>query len=386
MTQGSVEAILSSWAVETKTKKSDRSFSEFLDERFKTALTFEEYPKEDRILVAKILASRGFLLNLNAKELGLPDDIFDLNTIKAMRGESAIAELAEKSGDVKHLTLKDVAMLDPFGKNTERLREQAERLLGGEEKGVDEFSKKMRGRLNHILGKEKGSKTGNVIIAEYEYANPKTKKVERRETITLDIEQKTKEFLDLYQKTGLYIAPDFEDTISDIWDRNGEEIQRAIEQNGFDEVLLVPGGVALTDLSEKMKMDNGYYTGSNFDNGGGFASAQSQNVDKPRVVLAHKTQNLKDRPELAKTLNIKGQDVNLDQVLTLEDYIIFQRKYFEETTNHLDEDGWTWLSTKSGARLVYADWDPDDGRLDVDADALGYQFGSLGARPSRSFF
>src|SRR3990167_2135643 len=116
MTQGSIEAILSSWNIEKKMKKTEKSFAEFLDERFKTALTFEEYSKEDRILVAKILASRGFLLTLTPKELNLPDDVFAFNTIKAMRGASAIEELQTESGNIKHLNFKEVAELDPFNK------------------------------------------------------------------------------------------------------------------------------------------------------------------------------------------------------------------------------------------------------------------------------
>lgn len=119
-----------------------------MDERFKTTLTFEAYPKEDRILVAKILASKGFLLTLDPKELDLPEDIFKLNTIKAMRGEDAVSELQKDSGAVKHLTLKEVAMLDQFGKRAEMLKGQAEALLGDEnaEKG-DDFSKKLKKKL-----------------------------------------------------------------------------------------------------------------------------------------------------------------------------------------------------------------------------------------------
>ena len=48
-------------------------------------------------------------------------------------------------------------------------------------------------------------------------------------------------------------------------------------------------------------MESGYYESGNFTSGGGFAGAVSQNVDKPRLILVHKTQNLKDRPELEKT-------------------------------------------------------------------------------------
>ncbi|MCX6716541.1 MAG: hypothetical protein NTV72_01305 [Candidatus Taylorbacteria bacterium] len=148
MTQGSVEAILSSWLIEKQTGRQERSFAEFLDERFKTALTFKEYSKEDRVLVAKILASKGFLLTLDPKELDLPEDIFRLNAIKAIRGEDAVTELQKESGEVKHLTLKEVAMLDPFGKRAEILKGQAEALLGDEEteKG-DDFSKNLRKKL-----------------------------------------------------------------------------------------------------------------------------------------------------------------------------------------------------------------------------------------------
>jgi hypothetical protein len=138
-----------------------------------------------------------------------------------------------------------------------------------------------------------------------------------------------------------------------------------------------------------MKTENGYYdfikSNSTVQTLNGIPLV-SQNVDKPRLVLVHKTQNLKDRPELKKTLNTKGQDVKLDQALTLEDYIIFQRKYFEETGKHLDEDGWTWLATKSGARLVSSSWSPGNHRLSVNASGLDDRNGALGVRPSRCFF
>ena len=207
----------------------------------------------------------------------------------------------------------------------------------------------------------------------------------KQETITLNFEAKLADFLSFYQKTGIDIPGDFEDTIRDLWERHRDEVEQAIEANGFDDILLIPGSIPLPELSEKMKMENGYYEGDNFKNGGSFAGAVSENTDKPRIILIHKTQNLKDRPELKKTLNIKGQDVKRDHILTLEDYLIFQRKYFEETGKHLDEDGWTWLSTTSGARLVGSGWDPDNRKLYVDALGLERRAPGLGARPSRCF-
>ncbi len=253
---------------------------------------------------------------------------------------------------------------------------------GAGEKRKEQFQSKIESMMNRaekvkatIDSKEELPQLVSTIEAIYQ-----------KESITLDLEAKTKEFLDLYQKTGLDLPPDFEESIAEIWNRNSTEIQEAIEQNGFDDVLLVPGNISLPELADKMKMEKGNYEYGNFKEGGGFAGAVSSNVDKPRLVLVHKAQNLKDRPELAKTRNTKGQDVKLDQALTLEDYLVFQRKYFEETGKHLDEDGWTWLATKSGARLVDAGWDPDSGELCVGAGDLGVQDEGLGVRPSRSFF
>ena len=385
MTQGSVEAILSSWLIEKQTGRQERSFAEFLDERFKTALTFKEYPKEDRVLVAKILASKGFLLTLDPKELDLPEDIFKLNTIKAMRGEEAVAELQKESGAVKHLDLKGVAMLDPFHKRAEMLKKAADALLDipdGNEKG-DDFSQNLKKKMGKLFGKEKKDQISE-ISAEYEHPDG------HKETITLDFENKLQDFISFYQKTNIDLPADFEDTVRDIFSNNEEKITEAIEQNGFDELLIIPPTANIGDLSEKMKMENGYYDyiksgGSTVQTLDGIPLV-SQNTDKPRLVLVHKTQNLKDRPELKKTLNIKGQDVKMDEALSLEDYLVFQKKYFEETGKHLDEDGWTWLATKSGARLVFSYWYPADHKLLVNASDLGHRLGHLGVRPSRCFF
>jgi len=374
MTQGSIEAILSSWSIEKKMKRTGKSFAEFLDERFKTALTFEEYSKEDRNLAAKILASRGFLLTLTPKELGLPDDVFAFNTIKAMRGADAVEELKTESGNEKHLNFKEVAELDPFNKRALLMGKLAEDLLEGGATEKDQFLTASNKRFNKIFGKHSSVET---IEATY-----------KQESINLDIEKKIDEFISFYQQNKIDLPPDFEENIREIWSRNVDEIKESIEQNGFNDILLMPGNISLTDLNAKMT--EGYkaetWESSNFTEGGGFAGAKSENVDKPRIVLVHKTQNLKDNLELAKTLNIKGQDVKLDEILTLEDYLVFQRKYFKETGNHLDEVGATWLATYSGAHLVGAYWRPSVEQVRVDAVDLGLPNGLLGARPSRSFY
>jgi MoxR-like ATPase len=149
MTQRSIEAILSLWDIE-KLRKDKKTFAEFIDDRLMTALNFKEFSEKDRILAAKIFASRGFLTGVKAEDLSVPDSqsILRLNTKRAGGVEDAVEELQKESGAVKHLTLKEVAELDPFGKRAEILKGQAEALLGDEnaEKG-DDFSKKLKKKL-----------------------------------------------------------------------------------------------------------------------------------------------------------------------------------------------------------------------------------------------
>ena len=390
MTQGSVEAILSSWLIEKQIGKKERSFAEFLDERFKTALTFKEYPREDRILAAKILASKGFLLTLTAKDLDLPEDIFKLNTIKSMRGDDALEELREKSGAVRHLTLKEVAELDPFGKRSELLRSQAEALLGEVETEKDPFLDDLNKRMKRIFGKEKKNQDSEISA---EYTHPDGKK----EPISLNLENELQDFLSFYQKTNLNLPPDFEQTIQDIWERNQDEMERAIEEKGFNGMLIIPGNIPLSELKDKMTMEEGYFTGSNFDESGGFAGAQNQNADQPRIILIHKKTLPKIQEEngLDVHLNIKAKEAlkmfekNPNEHMNLADFLIMEKKIFEELKIHISdykESSGQWLNTKAGARLVYSNWDPGTQGLVVYAIDPEYQYSDLGVRPSRCFF
>jgi hypothetical protein len=377
---GAVETIISAWKIEQKTKIKNLCFAEFLDSYLKKALTYTSFPPEDRILAAKIFASHGFLTTLSAKDLNFPDDIFKFNTIKELRGEKAIKELREKSGDVKHLTLKDVAELDPFNKKGELLKEKAEMLLKGSlELGKDEFLEESNKRFSGVFGREKGS---HLLDISSSYTFPDTGKIEQ---ININIEQKLQEFISFYEKHKVEMPEDFEERILEIWENNIDDIEKEIKEHGFNEILLIPPTSDLPDLAEKMKESKYYYLGDNFTKGGGFEKAKSQNQDRIRLVLTHYVQNLKDHPELKKTLNTKGQDVPTLQTLSLEEYLIFSQKYFKETDKHLDEIGSTWLATatESGSRLVRSNWNGD--WRNVDASGLSGQGVRRGFRSSRSY-
>jgi len=222
------------------------------------------------------------------------------------------------------------------------------------------------------------SPTATAIEAEY-----------AQERIVLDIEDKLQEFLDFYKTTKVDIPPDFEERVREIFERNIEEIQKAVEENGFDDMLLVPGGLSLPDLSQKMKMENGYYdyikeqkTVADLNG----IPLVTVGADTDRIILVHKAQNLADHPELKKTLGKKAQDLAVEESLSLDDYLVFQKKYHQGTGKHLDENGWTWLlKTKSGARFVSGRWNRDDHELGVGASDAGLSFPYLGCRPSRYF-
>ena len=141
-------------------------------------------------------------------------------------------------------------------------------------------------------------------------------------------------------------------------------------------------------------MENGYYFYQVKDD---FSDVTSQNVDKPRIILFHKKTLPKIQEEnvLDVHLNIKAGDAlklfeeNPEEHMNLSDFIIMERKIFEELGIHISdytEKSGQWLNTKSGARLVSSYWDPDIRRLSVNASGLEGQSGDLGVRPSRCFF
>lgn len=223
------------------------------------------------------------------------------------------------------------------------------------------------------------------LSVDYTAIDPETGK-ETIETITLDFEQKVEEFLSFYERNNMELPVNFRESLQEIWTKNQEGIREAIREKGFNDILLLPPTPNLPDLVKKMEMENGYYESDNFKAGGSFAKAESHNTDKPRLVLLHHAQELNDHPALKETLNIKAGDVPLDEALSLEDYLIFHKKYYEETGTHLDIHKWPWLATKSGPRLVSVRWYSEGRKLRVSAHDLGYRLEAIGCRLSRTFF
>jgi hypothetical protein len=171
-------------------------------------------------------------------------------------------------------------------------------------------------------------------------------------------------------------------------------MEKAIEQNDFDDMLIVPGNIPLADLADKMKMESGYYFYQVEED---FSNVVNQGIDKPRIILFHK----KTLPEIQAQngldvhLNITAKEAlemfeqNPNEHMNLADFIVMERKIFEESGIHISdykERSGQWLNTKSGARLVHSAWAPGPHKLDVAARDPEDQDTDLGVRPSRCFF
>jgi hypothetical protein len=222
------------------------------------------------------------------------------------------------------------------------------------------------------------------------YTSKDENDVETSETITIDFEKKLEYSVSFYKTHNIDLPENFTEIMIDIWTRNIDIIKKTIEEQGFDEILLIPGNLSVPDIHAKMS--EGYSattTGDLFDEGGSFEGVIEKTTG-PRIILIHKNraQNLEDRLELEKTLGDDADSlINSGQTLTLTDYLIYQRQFFEETGKHLDEsDYYTYLpgstvrNSGGGFYVVDVLWRD---RLDVVADDPDDSISFIGCRLSR---
>lgn len=225
-----------------------------------------------------------------------------------------------------------------------------------------------------------------------------TRATEKEKTIEFNFEKQLQRWTDFYTRHGIS-TDNFEDQMTQVWERNEVKITEAIQQEGYDEILLIPPISSLSDLHANMTEGyNPTYLDDNFKKGGSFEGAITENQDKPQIVLVHKenAENIYNNPN-APTIALETLTKSIDWLttnhregLSLIQYLIYQRMYYEETTNHLDKDGWTWtpktkVTVGGFSRFVNSDWYPDDGQLFVNAGGSDRANGNLCSRPSRSF-
>lgn len=245
--------------------------------------------------------------------------------------------------------------------------------------------------------------------------------------IAFDFEQILENSRKYFTEDNIVLPGDFEQKMQEIWTRNYDDIKKEVEIFGYDRIVLIPDNLGdFTTLEQKLTQ--GYdtsYKGDNFKNSGDFAEMKNIGNNKAKILLTYEAQNIKDHNILKQTLDKSPLELwsNIgilrsieyinelpEFVLRLENggilptkppnatqYLIMQRHYFKETGQHMDEEGWTWLSSyfkeinntsgtiKTPARLVNSSWDPGVSRLDWSAYGLSCRYSFLGCRLSRSF-
>ena len=286
----------------------------------------------------------------------------------------------EKTGEK---TLADLLKEAGVGDESGKILEEADSELAKMKETARRKKREARGE----------SASAEIISAEYSHKDEKGKEV--KETIELDFEKSLESYQAFYEKHKIKLAEDFGETMQDIWERNREALTEQVEKYGFDEMILVPGGLSVPEIHAQMSEGyNPTYESSNFKEGGSFAGVKEK-TEADRIVLIHRkgAESPKDHPLLKETLGKMAEDlIKSAEALTLTDYLVFQKKFFEETGSHIDskhKDGnyyWTWLpGSKSGSRVPDARWDPGDGQLVVSAGGADVSRSNLGCRLSRSF-
>ena len=396
-------------------KDPQESLTAFLNRSILNYASNRNYNGKDRELIAKIMMSKGFLQDIEAKQLEIPD--LDDSTLAPFMAQ-AEAEPTPKPNQAKELNRRELAELDPY-----ELRKLANIKIGEGFQAQAPRPENPTGAENQESGEYRSTlKTKHYLQAEGRI---------QETSIEFDFEKTLSQAKKFYQDHQINLSPDFETKAKSIWTRNYEAIKKEAAAYGYDHLLVIPD--ALPPLSNlHAKMTQGYaatYESSNFTTGGSFAGAKNSRSRTGgfRLILTHQdnAKNLEDQPLLKATLNKSpekltgktqaeieaiidlqgdlpinialpdiafGADQNRLQNtlqaegLTLAEYLIFQRQYFESNQKHLDEKGWTWLlSTFSARRLAGSGWLPDTSRLYVSADDAVDANGDLGCRPSRSF-
>jgi hypothetical protein len=236
------------------------------------------------------------------------------------------------------------------------------------------------------------------ISADYTYKDAEGKEI--IENIEIDFDKKLALAMKFYVDHKIAVPADFETQMTDIWERNSGVMQEQIEKFGFDEILIIPAGIKLDEALDQ-EMTKGYKKKDGTAGEPTYWGVKKEEIvssrgSTNRIIMVHKNKakdlyNTPDTfPILKETLGKKAGSFKSEEGLTIEEYFLFQRLYYEETGQNLDEKGYTWLpgsrmGTEAGSRVLYAFWDPGRARVGVRAYSPGNSRDAIGCRLSRCF-
>src|SRR3989339_397942 len=201
------------------------------------------------------------------------------------------------------------------------------------------------------LAKKELAEARDVLLGKLRYVRFSANYVSEKgvETIEIDLEKELALYREFYKRNKIHWIK-LPDHIS-VDTKTKKQMIKLIETTGMNWLAIIPDGLTGEPDDEKLKKTLG------------------KSID-----------DLEEKGGLFETWGVSG--------LTEAEYLIFQRRYFEETNKHLDETRWTWLAAsrrpRSG-RVPGGSWDTDLERLDFHSDAADHRSASQGCRLAGSF-
>ena len=336
--------------------------------------------------------------------------------------ESPPTPVITESADNQAELRRDIALLEQIIKEGKKTR--AELIKANEskdEKKAQELTLKLKAILSQgkVLKRKLEGEPDSTLTVDYQYQGKEGSKVaetfkEFKETIELDIEQSLENYQSFYEAHGIKLPDHFADDVRELWQTNRESIEQAIQEKGFNHLLLIPDSLPnLTELDKVMTKDYEKEKG-NQTYWWVRADKIEPEASQTRIILCHNAPDLTAHPALLETLdkqyggdkentkNNKAEDfIKAGESFSLEDYLVLQRKLYDESGGKLHLENkktpdnqwviWTWLPGSKvsqeggGFRVVDADWDPGYGQLYVVASDADSSFPNLGCRLSRCF-
>lgn len=378
--------IISGW---TREEARGKNFRDYLEHEVLHLIRIEDYPEKDRRLLLQIFVTKGFFNGKTAKDIDVPG--VDAAKLKAW-GWSETAKPVPKT---EVLSPAQVADLDPFCLRKLCASEAADEFLNAESEEAKAAMQALRDikmvklpiEVQKLLKKKSSP---SVILAE-------AKDGKEIRFDLLEIRQTWETFYGTHNlkqladalPTNIKLTPEQIDLLK----------QKAKE--GYTRTILIPANVdqhlpqlkqSLTDGLGKNAQNQPVETFLS-DNVKPSFPSQIETTDpkrkgkayllltNPNESLAPNTKN-KTTDALIAEFNAKGLSG-----LTLAEYLIEERKHFEETGKHLvdwtnNESTWLLSSRDGASRVLNASWVPGDRQVDVFSSPFGYWSSGLGARSS----
>jgi hypothetical protein len=255
--------------------------------------------------------------------------------------------------------------------------------------GKTEKAQKLKKEIEQKLSNLKRELLPKKFVAIF--VNPETKTEEKKE---IDAEKAIAEQSEFYEKHNIKNFD--ENEVWRIFKKHKKEIQKEMETYGYDNITIIPAKLPTTEeLNQKMTGDYAKtWKSESFDGKEGLNMIVHAESQKTKIILTHSDQyiyeNDEANPFLKETLEKSFNRLNTEKIhgLSLNEYLIIQRQYYENKKTYLDKIGWTWLPQSCSPysnSVVIARWDDIRKRLVIRSNDWDESDKDLGCRLCKTF-